>query len=126
MADRCDFALVTSGAQWAALFAQVDAPRLVQSWAYGEAKQAAGAWRARRFVFERDGEPVAICQVLDKSVAGIRLATRLNRGPLFLSADPDDDAITDVYRSLRARWRRLRGVLVLAPALPVGEENHRR
>jgi Acetyltransferase (GNAT) domain len=125
LADRCDLALVTSAAQWAALFAQVDAPHLVQSWAYGEAKQAAGAWRARRFVFERDGEPVAICQVLDKSVAGIRWATRLNRGPLFLGGDPpSDDTIDDVYRTLRARWRHLRGVLVLAPALPVGEENH--
>jgi hypothetical protein len=98
---------------------------MVQSWAYGEAKQAAGGWRARRFVFEREGEPVAICQLLDKSLAGIRWATRLNRGPLFLDADPNDGVVRDVYRALRGRWRHLRGVLVLAPALAAGQENYR-
>jgi len=108
---------------------------MVQSWAYGEAKQAAvhwrnrrvavdlGGWRARRLVFERCGEPVAICQLLDKSVAGIRCASRLNRGPLFLSPDPEDDAVRDVYVALRNRWKHLRGVLVLAPALPADPRN---
>ena len=101
----------------AALFSRLDEPHLVQSWAYGEAKQAAEGWHARRLVFERDGEPVAVCQLLDKSVAGLRWASRLNRGPLFLSPDPGDAAVQDVYLTLRNRWRHLRGVLVLAPAL---------
>jgi len=102
---------------------------MVQSWAYGEAKQAAvdwrtrrdlfdaGGWRARRLVFERDGEPAAICQLLEKSIAGVPCASRLNRGPLFLDADPARDVVRDVYGALRSRWRHLRGLLLLAPAL---------
>jgi len=129
VAQHCNVRLASNHAEWNALFSRVEEPHMVQSWAYGEAKQAAvhwrnrrvavdlGGWRARRLVFERCGEPVAICQLLDKSVAGIRCASRVNRGPLFLGPDPGDAAVRDVYRALRNRWRHLRGVLVLAPAL---------
>lgn len=125
MADHCELCRVTSATRWGALFSQVGDPHLVQSWAYGEAKQAVDGWRPRRFVFEREGRPVAICQVLDKSVAGLAVATRLNRGPLFIEADPGDDVVRDVYRALRRHWRHLRGVLALAPALESCDENYR-
>lgn len=65
--------------EWSALYAAVERPHMMQSWAYGEAKRAAGG-RSRashgltvsRLIFERAGEPVAICQVLEKRVAGFR------------------------------------------------------
>jgi len=134
--NGCSMTLVTDAAEWAALFSRVDSPHMTQSWAYGEAKQAAvgwrtrrvvfdaGGWRTRRLVFERGGEPVAICQLLDKSVAGVRCASRLNRGPLFLGADPGDDVVRCVYGALRSRWRHRLGVLVLAPALVADPVNH--
>ena len=138
MANRYDMSPVTDRAEWAELLSRVLRPHMMQAWPYGEAKQAAvgwrtrrvawdaGGWRARRFVFERDGGPVAICQLLDKRLAGVRFATRLNRGPLFLDADPEGAVVRHVYRTLRERWRHLRGgVLFLAPALPAGPENHR-
>jgi hypothetical protein len=127
---------VTDAAEWNALFSKVEHPHMVQSWAYGEAKQAAsgwrtrrsgfdaGGWRTRRLVFKRGDEPVAICQLLDKSLAGVRCASRLNRGPLFLGADPGRDVVRDVFGALRSHWRHLRGALVLAPALAVGPENY--
>lgn len=136
MANRCGVRLVTDATQWDALFSRVEHPHMVQSWAYGEAKQAAvgwrtrrvvsdaGGWRTRRLVFERGGEPVAICQLLDKSLAGMRCASRLNRGPLFLGADPGNDVVRDVYGALRSRRKHLRGVLLLAPALTAGPENY--
>jgi len=137
MASGCRVRLVTDVAEWDALFSRVDHPHMVQNWAYGEAKQAvvgwrtrrvsdAGGWRARRLVIEAEGEPVAICQLLDKSLAGLRWASRLNRGPLFLDAAQGDDVVRDVYRALRSHWRtHLHGVLVLAPALTAGPENSR-
>ena len=134
--NECCMTPVTDATEWESLFSRVPQPHMVQSWAYGEARQAsggwrtrrrvfdAGGWRVRRLVFERRGEPVAICQLLDKSFAGVRFASRINRGPLFLSALPGDDVVKDVYSALRSRWN-LRGVLVLAPALAFGPENHR-
>jgi hypothetical protein len=135
LTDGCAMTTVTDASQWEALFSRVDRSHMVQSWAYGEAKRAAGrsrarrsildagGWRPRRFVVERDGAPVAIGQLLEKSVAGLRVASRLNRGPLLLDGVPGDDVVADVYGTLRRRWKR-RGVLILAPALADTGENH--
>jgi len=120
-------------AEWDALFAEVERPHLTQSWAYGEAKKAAGGQKrlsrglsVRRLVIERAGVPVAVCQVLDKTVAGIRVASRLQRGPLLLGTDPGADVAEGVYRALRHAWRHLvHGALLLAPALEAGDQTER-
>lgn len=134
---RCGLTAITRREEWESLFSAVEHPQLVQTWAYGEAVQRAvhyrsrrrvsdaGGWKARRYVVEREGQPVAILQLLDKSLAGARFLSRLNRGPLFLSPQPDPAVVRDVYATLRAHWRLPRGALVLAPALPKTEENHR-
>jgi Acetyltransferase (GNAT) domain len=138
MSERCRVDELTDVAQWEALFARVEHPHMMQAWAYGEAKVAsggwktrrvvfdAGGWRPRRLVFERDGDPVAIAQLLDKPLAGISCASRLNRGPLFLDAAPDPAVVGDVFRLLRRHGPcQRRGVLLLAPALLASEANHR-
>jgi len=137
MANRCSVSRVCDPAAWEHLFRRVGQPDMMQSWMYGEARLLAGAqskvqrrvidaggWHPRRLVFERDGTPVAIGQVLDKTVAGVRVATRLHRGPLFLGEGSDPAVVRDVYATLRSRWH-LRGrILVLAPALPATPENY--
>lgn len=136
MASKLNARPVTDVAEWERLFSAVRDPHLTQSWAYGEAKAAAVGWRTRRVVFDlagwrtrrlvisADDEPVAICQVLDKCVGGACLASRLNRGPLFLEADPSYDVVRQVYRLLREQARRSHRPLVLAPALPDVPEFH--
>ncbi|WP_374244473.1 lipid II:glycine glycyltransferase FemX [Zoogloea sp.] len=109
--------------EWDGLFARLPAPAIVQAWAYGEAK-AAGGWRVERLVFERGGQPVAICQVLVKRVLGLALAARINRGPQFLASRPVADEVRAVYAALRKRWRfGRRGLLVLAPGLAESDEH---
>ncbi len=137
MSAPCTARAVTNPAEWEALFARVPRPHMTQSWAYGEAKRAAtgwrtrrvvfdaGGWRPRRFVIRRGNEPVAVCQLLDKRLAGVTLASRLNRGPLFLDAEPDEALVRGVYRLLRGNAIRGRRPLVLAPALPDSPEAHR-
>jgi hypothetical protein len=45
---------------------------------------------------------------------------RINRGPLFFERAPEPDLLVRVLRALRKRWRfGLRGVLLIAPALPL-------
>ncbi len=130
MVSTCVIRPITDPAQWEALFGRVEQPHIPQAWAYGQAVQEtvdfrtrrlldAGGWRARRVVFERDGVPVAICQLLDKSLAGLRWASLLDRGPLFLDREPGDDVVRDVYAALRRASHR-RGILILVPALPDG------
>jgi hypothetical protein len=115
---------VTDAAAWDALFQRVEHAHMVQSWPYGEAKVATGEWHVRRLVFEQANRPVAICQVLDKSAVGVRYASRINRGPLFLDTHPEHTVVEGVYRAIRRRWRCLcGGLLVLAPALLADETN---
>src|SRR5690606_14167999 len=70
--------------------------------------------------FTRDGRPVAFATVLELRRLGLRLATRVNRGPLFLDAEPADEIVVGVHKALRRRWR---GPLLIAPALPAGEHS---
>lgn len=115
---------MTDRADWDVCFDAVPQPHLMQAWAYGDAKRNAAGWHVRRYVFERGSSPVAICQVLEKRVLGLRVASRVNRGPLFLEPDPSKAARENVYRLLRQKWRHLvSGPLLIAPALPPTEEN---
>jgi hypothetical protein len=114
----CCVRRVTERGEWASLYGRVPAPSIVQAWAYGEAKASAGGWSVERLVFELAGQPVAICQVLVKRILGLRVAARINRGPMFLAGDPDEADVRAVYTALRRRWRfGAAGVLVLAPGL---------
>lgn len=108
---------IISLSDWQDLIARVPAPHLTQAHAYGEARRTRG-WTPTRVAFEADGRAVAICQILEKRIAGIRLLSRVSRGPLFLDATPSPDTILAVYRALKRGWGRLgKGALVVAPSL---------
>lgn len=126
-ADRTDAAgveIVTDRAQWDRLIAAAAFPHLPQSYAYGEAKRAKG-WTIRRVTFSVQGQVVAFCQLLERRVLGIRVITRINRGPLFLSPEPDTGIVRAVYAAIRHHWGRLHhGVFFMASALPVSDANY--
>jgi hypothetical protein len=137
MPSRCSVSRVEDRSRWDAFFSQVARPDMMQSWTYGEARLIAGAhskardrvidtggWHPRRLIIERSGVPVALCQRLDKTVAGLPVVSRLHRGPLFLGDEFDPAVVRDVYAMLRRQWH-LRGrMLVLAPALPASHDNY--
>ena len=109
---------------WDRQLAEICQPHLMQSWAYGEAKQRAANWHVRRFTIEKAGSVVAICQVLEKRIAGLRVAARINRGPLFIEAQPSAQVRGNVYHLLRRTWHfSTGGPLLIAPALLLSDEN---
>lgn len=114
--------VVTDRQRWDELTAQAPQPHLPQSFAYGAGKTATG-WPATRIEFVRDGRTVAFATVLQVKRLGITLLNRVNRGPVFLDAAPDDETIVSVYRALRRHhghfWQ---GPLLIAPALPRGAD----
>lgn len=116
--------VVKEASEWEAYFNAIPYPHLMQSWAYGEAKRKAARWQTRRLVFEREKTPVAICQVLEVRALGLRIASRINRGPMFLDQDPSYEDRENVYRLLRAQSRVTSGgPMLIAPALPATAEN---
>ena len=60
---------IADSAAWKRLLTDICQPHLMQSWAYGMAKQLAANWHVRRFTIEKAGTVVAICQVLEKRIA---------------------------------------------------------
>lgn len=119
-----DLRTVHDVSEWESYIGAVDHPHLMQSWPYGEAKRTTAHWHVTRIVFERLGTPVAICQVLEKRLAGLRIASRINKGPLFFDAQPSSEIKENVYRLLRMQSRLFRGgPLLIAPALPLSDEN---
>jgi lipid II:glycine glycyltransferase (peptidoglycan interpeptide bridge formation enzyme) len=119
-----DITVATDRDHWDALFSYLPQPHFPQSSCYGEGKRAEG-WDVERLVFAGEGQPLALAQVLVKRFAGFPVA-RINRGPLFFDRDPDAQTRDAVLRALRRRHQFLRrGVLLLAPALPGGDESTR-
>jgi hypothetical protein len=115
---------ITDAATWDRLLDTAPLTQLVQGHAYGEAKATKG-WRVRRVVL-RDGQaPVALCQILERRVLGLRVVSRINRGPLLLSANPSPETILAVYRTIRQGWGRwYSGPLSIAPGLEDSPEHH--
>jgi len=115
--------LVTDESQWTDLLTRAPAPHVTQSYAFGEGKRANG-WRMARSAFVQRGKVIAICQIQERTVAGIRVASRVSRGPLFLDSAPEPADVLEVLRLLRKGWGRvLTGPLLIAPALHDNDEN---
>lgn len=109
---------VVERGEWDLLMGALPFPHLPQSWAYAEAKAATGPWSPRRVAFRQRGRILAIATVLHLRVLGVTVLNRVNRGPIFVDADPgeaDQRAVIGALRHWFGRW--WRGALMLAPAL---------
>lgn len=116
--------LVTDLQEWESYFASVPMPHLEQTVAYGEVKRKERKLRIERYAFEIAGSPVAICQVMKKYLGGVRIASRIERGPLFLERAPSYEVKKNVLHAIRSRWKIFNGgPLEFQPALDVSEEN---
>lgn len=122
--DVMRVAVTRDRAEWDSLFASAAFPHLPQSFAYGEAKRARG-WHVERVLFSQGGRVLAICQLLELRILGLKLLTRINRGPLFMDPDPTPGVVRGVYALIRRhRDHFYRAPFLMAPALPGTEVNH--
>lgn len=123
--ERITLRFIDDQAEWDALVAAAPEPHLPQDYAYSIAKTATG-WPARRVVFLAGERPVAFAVVLQMQRYGIKLLNRVNRGPIFLSANPSDEQIVAVYKALRNRFGRIWTLpLLIAPAMHQSERSDR-
>jgi peptidoglycan pentaglycine glycine transferase (the first glycine) len=122
-AGGVSFEPITNIGCWQQLTALTDRAHSVQVFGYGEAK-AANGWSVNRQLLSLNGRPVAIVQALEKRVLGIRIATRINRGPMLVEPGLSAAQITEIYRATRRHWARPYSPLLLAPALEETAANH--
>jgi len=115
-----------SSGTWDELVAKSPHVSLLQTWAFGEAKQASGGWSVERIVLSDNNQnPVAAVQVMVKTkfLKWIGMAW-VNRGPLFLQQDPPTDTQIDLaLGALRQFYNCDRGLyLRVAPIYHTGSE----
>jgi len=116
--DVADVREVLDKSEWDALVSASPHPHLPQTYAYGEGKLATG-WTVRRVAFYSAGRAAAFATVLQLRRFGVTLVNRVNRGPVFLQADPSPEQIVAVHDALRRKFGRFwRGLLLIAPTLP--------
>ncbi|MDB5530993.1 MAG: hypothetical protein JWR51_4096 [Devosia sp.] len=121
--DHVTITEIHDAARWDGLLALADHPQLTQTYAYGAAK-AAQNWKIVRVCLSIGTVPIALCQVLEKRIFGIRVVSRINRGPLMLQSNPSNDSVLTVYRAIRQRWGHwYSGPLTIAPGLTQSDEN---
>lgn len=97
---------------------------MTQSWAFGDAKRAMN-WQPRRLLFRQEETPVAICQVLRRTVACLPVLNRINHGPMLLAGHADK--ALEVLCAIRQHWQYFsRGILFIAPNLPYCPETLNR
>jgi lipid II:glycine glycyltransferase (peptidoglycan interpeptide bridge formation enzyme) len=71
--------------EWDVYWGNCSNTNLLQSWEYGEAKELAEKWVAKHFIiFNQQKKPVALIQVLIKSLPLLGGIARVNRGPILI------------------------------------------
>ncbi len=114
---------IHDASRWDALLGLAERPHLTQTFAYGAAK-ATQNWTLVRVCLSIGDVPIALCQVLEKRILGIRVVSRINRGPVMLEANPSNERVLAAYRAIRQRWGHwYSGPLSIAPALTQSDEN---
>jgi dTDP-4-amino-4,6-dideoxygalactose transaminase len=113
---------ITTNSEWRNLWTLSEMKSLPQAWEYGSAKEIAEGWKAQRYlIVDENNRPLALFQVLIRKFFGLKLAARVNRGPILLSGGEESkislalSAIDVLVRKLRLRqW----GIIQIAPLLP--------
>ncbi len=121
--EKNEFTLKEVGQDiWEDLFSKIKFSNLLQSYAYGEIKKGIEHWKVYRYVIEKNSQPVALVQVLEKNFCfGFCKIRRINRGPLFLSCMDSLAEQKKIIFFLKKSLTSLRCRLFWAPELESSE-----
>jgi lipid II:glycine glycyltransferase (peptidoglycan interpeptide bridge formation enzyme) len=113
---------ITSQDKWSTFWLDCKRKSLPQTWEYGAAKAMAEGWQVKRLLVTNEkNDPIALFQILVKGFSIFGGIARINRGPLMLCSELDNEnhlalqAISVLTREMkRQQWL----MLQIAPLLP--------
>ncbi|GAB4533296.1 MAG: peptidoglycan bridge formation glycyltransferase FemA/FemB family protein [Anaerolineae bacterium] len=101
---------VTSQSMWDEALAALPRPHVLQTWDWGDFKSRWG-WRPTRLLFERNRQPVAAAQILQRRLPRTPLSvTYVPKGPAL---DYDDIPLLGEVLSVLEQWSRRQGTLFI-------------
>jgi lipid II:glycine glycyltransferase (peptidoglycan interpeptide bridge formation enzyme) len=113
--------------EWNGIISTLDAPSLMQTWEFGEAKVRTGPWKVSRAVFRKDGNILGAAQAMIRAIPFLnRGLVWINRAPLQNNINPaQSDAYLDMLRELKKYWvDKKKMYLRIAPPLIASDENY--
>ncbi|WP_443640346.1 peptidoglycan bridge formation glycyltransferase FemA/FemB family protein [Candidatus Njordibacter sp. Uisw_039] len=114
-----------SKSEWISFWQRCTHNNLLQSWEYGAAKEQSSGWTPKRLVvFNENNLPIALVQVLTRSLTFLGSIARINRGPLLLNGSVNEDVQLkiDTLHVLMSEARRQRWWIVqIAPEISDSE-----
>lgn len=120
MKSNIEIIRINDWESWQAHFGQCEQTDLQQIWEYGHSVQNCVDWQPVRQLIQVDKKPVAIAQVLTKSVPVLGKVARIQHGPLFIGAFNPETARAALQK-LRQYWvAEKQATLHLTPAVLAG------
>lgn len=90
--------------EWGDVFSKFEVTNIPQEWIYGSAKAATEGWGLKRAIIQIDGIPAGTIQILEKKIAGIVAAVRVNRGPMLLPQFANAENYLKVMELVRKKY----------------------
>lgn len=95
--------------QWDSYWSNCPKTNLLQSWQYGEGKANAEGWKPHRLlILDNEKMPIAIVQILTKTIPFVGGIARINRGPLLLKKESPDRELGLLFGALNTLIRMAR------------------
>lgn len=116
-----DIATITKE-RWDSLFSQYKITNIPQEWIYGETKSKTEGWKIIRGIIVKDGRDIGSIQILEKKIAGLTVAVRVNRGPLLAERYNNFQMHLLVMRQVQKMYRDCTPIL-WAPYLKMCPDN---
>lgn len=108
--------------EWNDIFLKFKVTNIPQEWIYGNAKTVTEGWKVKRAIIRINEIPAGTLQILERKVAGIIIAIRVNRGPLLLSEFNKPENHFEVMEILRKKYKHPVPILY-APSIEMSAEN---
>ena len=117
---------ITDYAQWNDLLAALPYAHVLQTWEWGEFKQATTGWQPLRLAFQQDNQIVAMASIGIRSVGPLKVIY-VPKGPALAYEDPTLcaavlDDLQNVARQRRAFWLKIDPDVIAATGVP-GEDD---
>lgn len=116
-----DFSKVTEE-RWNKVFDKYKTTNIPQEWIYGNAKSSTEGWRVVRGIITCKEEDIGTIQILEKRIAGITCAIRINRGPLFIEKYNNPKYHFEIMEIIRKKYSKVIPIL-WAPFIEFSAQN---
>lgn len=108
---------------WNTILSDSALPHMTQDWEYGKIKTEAQNWDILRILIKKREKAIGVVQILEKKIFGLKVAVRINKGPVFIKEENNIDNELESIELIRRRYLKFIPIFY-APYSVMNEENY--